>query len=129
MHKIIVAAGPVIVRENKVLLDIQGDDNFWKFCGGKAREDETLIETAKRRAKEELGIDIEILNPVPYIFYTKKELGDETVDIEVAHFLSSFSGNIIKGKGVTKWMWHDLGNLPTNLAPSIIPALKHFDFI
>ena len=37
MKRIIVASGPVIVENNKVLLNQHGDDNFWKFCGGKCQ--------------------------------------------------------------------------------------------
>jgi 8-oxo-dGTP pyrophosphatase MutT (NUDIX family) len=129
MNKIIIASGPVIVENNKVLLDIQGDDNFWKFCGGKVQENETLSQTAIRRAKEELGIDIKITNPKPYIFHTKKEAGDENSDVIVAHFLSSFSGNIAPGSEVLKYEWIDIEKLPNNLAPSILPALEHFGFI
>jgi len=35
MLKIIIASGPVIVENNKVLLNQHGDTDFWKFCGGK----------------------------------------------------------------------------------------------
>lgn len=34
MPKIIIASGPVIVENNKVLLNQHGDTEFWKFCGG-----------------------------------------------------------------------------------------------
>lgn len=36
-----------------------------------------LIETAKREAKEEAGIDIEIIDSEPFLFYTKKRLPQE----------------------------------------------------
>lgn len=127
--KIIIASGPVIIRDNKVLLDIQGEDNFWKFCGGKVKENETLEQTALRRAKEELGIDVEIINNEPFLFYTTKEIGGETTNIEVAHFLASFSGEIKAGKEVRQWEWFNIDNLPKNLAPSILPALKYFGII
>jgi len=35
MPKIIIASGPVIVENNKVLLNQHGDTEFWKFCGGR----------------------------------------------------------------------------------------------
>ena len=60
MEKLIIASGPVVVQDEKVLLDISGDDDYWKFCGGKIIEGADLRETARKRAKEELGIDIKI---------------------------------------------------------------------
>ena len=77
MSKIIVASGPVIIKDNKVLLDMHGEDNFWKFCGGKINEDINLDEAAIKRAKEELGIDVKILNNEPFLFYNKKETNRE----------------------------------------------------
>ena len=129
MQKIIIASGPVIVENSKVLLDIQGEDNFWKFCGGKTKENESLKETAVRRAKEELGIEIEITNDIPFIFYVEKNTSEEKVDIILVHFLSKSVGEIKPGADVKEWNWFDMKNLPENLAPNILPALKHFGFI
>ena len=63
MLKIIIASGPVIVENGKVLLNKHGDDNFWKFCGGKVEDYNTnLADNAKREVKEEMGIDIDVLD-------------------------------------------------------------------
>ena len=34
MSQIIITSGSVIVENNKVLLNKDKKDNFWKFCGG-----------------------------------------------------------------------------------------------
>ena len=128
MPKIIIASGPVIVENNKVLLDISGNDNFWKFCGGKTEENKNLEETAIIRAKEELGIDIKIINPEPFLMSIKKP-GDENIDVLLIHYLAERKGEIVKGDGVEEFVWYDIDNLPENLAPNIIPTLKHFEFI
>ena len=74
MQKIIIASGPVIVEDNKVLLNQHGDTTFWKFCGGKVENYETdLIENAGREAREEMGIEIKILDREPFIIFTRKE--------------------------------------------------------
>ncbi|EKD58774.1 MAG: hypothetical protein ACD_56C00055G0010 [uncultured bacterium] len=129
MNKIVIASGPVIIRENKVLLDIQGEDAFWKFCGGKVRENETLEQTAIRRAKEELGIEIAITNNKPHILHTTKEKDSAIIDVILVHFLATFTNEINPGNEVKQWQWHDVNNLPANLAPNILPVLKYFDFI
>src|SRR3989339_444238 len=106
MSKIILASGPVIVENNQVLLNISSKDNFWKFCGGRPKENENLQETAKRRVKEEMGIDIKIINDQPFLMHTKN---DEGGDVILVHFLAKHIGEIKSGKDV-------------------IPALKYFGF-
>lgn len=124
--KIIIASGPVIVEDNKVLLNKHGDTSFWKFCGGKVEDFNTdLIENAKREVKEEMGIDIEILNNEPFITFAKKQ----DMDIILVHFLAKRIGEIKPGEDIREWEWIDIDNLPDDLGPNILPALKHFQFI
>ena len=64
MIKIIIASGPVIVENGKVLLNKHGEDGFWKFCGCRVEDYTTnLVENARREVKEEMGFDIEIVDP------------------------------------------------------------------
>ena len=129
MTKIIIVSGPVIVENNKVLLDKQGDDEFWKFCGGQVKENETLAETAMRRVKEEMGIDREIIDDNPFITYTIKETPTGVFDVILVHYLAKQIGEIQPGAEVREWNWFDIKNLPDNLAPNIVPVLKYFGFI
>jgi 8-oxo-dGTP pyrophosphatase MutT (NUDIX family) len=130
MPKIIIASGPVIVENNKVLLNQHGDDNFWKFCGGKVEDyEKNLISAAIREAKEEMGIELEILNPEPFITWTYKDLSDTRVDVLLAHYLAKRIGEIKPGPDILAWQWFDLDKLPDKLAPNILPVLKHFNFI
>jgi len=130
MSKIIIASGPVIVENNKVLLNKHGDDGFWKFCGGKVEENETnLKEVAQREVKEEMGIDIEILNNSPYFFYTEKDIDGKKASLIIAHFLAKRIGEIISGEDIKEWRWIDIDGLDKEiLAPNIKPALKYFGF-
>lgn len=130
MSKIIIASGPVIVENNKVLLTQHGEDNFWKFCGGRVEDEESnLKETARREVKEEMGLDINILDDEPYFFYTEKEKEGIAVSIVLAHFLAKRIGEILPGEDIKEWRWIDINDLDKeNLAPNIKPALKHFGF-
>ena len=134
MNKIIIASGPVIIENNKTLLNISGEDNFWKFCGGKVRENEDLQQTAVRRAKEELGINIEITNPTPFLFYTAKKTSTEPIDVILVHYLAKHIGEIKPGEDIREWKWIPILELDElekkgELAPNIIPTLKHFRII
>jgi len=129
MPKIIIASGPVIVEDGKVLLNKHGDTPFWKFCGGRVEDFETnLIDNAKREVKEEMGIEIEILNQEPFITFTRKEKDGEMIDIILVHFLAKRIGEVKPGEDINKWDWLDINNLPADLGPNILPALKHFGF-
>jgi ADP-ribose pyrophosphatase YjhB (NUDIX family) len=130
MSKIIIASGPVIVENNKVLLNKHGDDDFWKFCGGRVEEDEVnLKDAAQREVKEEMGIDIEILDNAPYFFYTEKEIAGVSVSVILAHFLAKRIGEINPGSDIREWRWLEMQDLDKeNLAPNVKPVLKYFGF-
>ncbi|MFA6514369.1 MAG: NUDIX hydrolase [Patescibacteria group bacterium] len=131
MLKIIIASGPVIVENNQVLLNKHGEDNFWKFCGGRVEDYELDIkETAAREVKEEMGLEIKILNSEPYFFYTEKKIDSNKVSVVLVHFLAERKNEIIPGTDIREWKWLNLVDLDNEiLAPNIKPALKHFGFI
>ncbi|MCX6797978.1 MAG: NUDIX hydrolase [Candidatus Falkowbacteria bacterium] len=131
MPKIIIASGPVIVEDNKVLLNKHGEDNFWKFCGGRVEDYElNLKEAARREVKEEMGLEIEILDEQPYLFYTEKIVAAGTASVILAHFLAKRINEITPGTEIRGWKWISLNDLDQEeLAPNIKPVLKHFKFI
>jgi 8-oxo-dGTP pyrophosphatase MutT (NUDIX family) len=131
MAKIVIASGPVIVENDKVLLDKSGDDSFWKFCGGKVKEEDLdLPAAAKRRAKEELGIETEIIAAEPFISFASKETGEGKIDVILVHFLAKRVGEVRPGPEIKEWKWLPIDDLQDeNLGPNILPALRHFNFI
>jgi 8-oxo-dGTP pyrophosphatase MutT (NUDIX family) len=130
MSKMIIASGPVIVENNQVLLNKHGADEFWKFCGGRIEDNEiSLKEAAIREIKEEMGLEIEILNNDPYFFYTKKDMGGVRVGVILAHFLAKRIGEIKPGRDIREWRWINIDDLDKeDLAPNIKPVLKYFGF-
>lgn len=78
---------------------------------------------------EEMEIEIEILNPEPFITYASKKTNGGETGVILIHFLARRVGKIKPGDDIQKWDWHDLNNLPNNLAPSIKPVLKQFRFL
>jgi ADP-ribose pyrophosphatase YjhB (NUDIX family) len=129
MQKIIIAAGPVIVEENKILLNQHGDTEFWKFCGGQVKEEELLVEAARRRAKEEMGIELEIMSETPFVTYAEKDTPEGKVDVILVHYFAKRIGEIKPAEFIREWNWFPVDALPKNLAPNIVPALKNFGFI
>lgn len=130
MSRIIIASGPVIVEGRKILVNKHGDTAFWKFCGGRVEDfDQTLWEAAKREAKEEVGVDLEILDPVPFVMHTSKHTDQGPVDAILVHFLARRIGEAKPGPDIREIAWLDIDALPDDIGPNILPALKHFKLL
>ena len=129
IDNLILASGPVIVENNKVLLNQSSGDDYWKFCGGKPLKNETLHQASKRRVKQEMGIDVEVIKDQPFFYYVQQEKNNKLMDIVLVHWLSKRIGDIKPGPDVEKWKWFEIKKLPENLAPNILPTLKHFKFL
>ena len=108
--KTIKVSGPVIIKDNKVLLIKDIKDAFWKYPGGKVESGESLEQTCIREAKEELAIDVFNLKHLTTITSQK----DETTKVELVHYLTDYSGEIVKGLDIIEWDWFDINNLPDN---------------
>jgi len=119
----IIASGPVIIENGKVLLNKEQKDygiTPWLFPGGKAEDKETNLETTCRReVKEEMNIDIEIikqLSTIESIQRNKKYI--------FHHFLAKRIGEIKPGKDIVDWGWYDIGNLPADCAPNVYKIIN-----
>ncbi len=135
-QEIIIASGPVIIEDGKVLLNKHGDDAFWKFLGGKVEDfdftDETMsLEAAcKREAKEENGIDIEIICPLKPMMV--KKAGTENTWVVLIHYLAKRTSEIQLAKDTRDFKLFDVekliaGGYPEEeFAPNIIPVLKDY---
>ncbi len=128
--QIIIAAGPVIIDNNKILLVKHGDEGMWKFPGGKVEFDNitnwqnALEQTAIREAKEELGIEIEIIKPLKPMLIPRPDHRDEYALL--IHFLAKFNGEIKPGGDIDEWQWFSLDSLPDNCAPNIKPVIDSY---
>ena len=63
--KYLIASGPVIIENGKLLVNMDDKDEFYKLPGGKVEEGvERLEEACHREVKEENNGEIEILRPL-----------------------------------------------------------------
>ncbi len=128
MKRIIIASGPVIVEKGKVLLNKHGDDSFWKFPGGSVGDMEhDLAEVAKSKVKDEMGVDIEIVDQEPFIFHTRKD----GADVILVHYNAKRLGEEIRPReDIKEWKWVPLKDLEKEeLGPNVEPALVHFWYL
>ena len=87
------SCGCIIVDNDKVLLIGARDDEgnmFWSFPKGHQEDGETDIETAIRETKEEIGLDVEIVEPEPII--TGHYVHGGTVWKEILLFIAKLIG-------------------------------------
>lgn len=121
--EIAIASGPVIIENHKVLLNKHGDDNFWKFVGGRVEDynELSLEEHAKREVKEEMGINIEIIRALkPMMVEVDGKL------VILIHWLANRLGEIKPGPEIKEWHWFDIDNLPPDCAPNIKPVIEDY---
>ncbi len=76
-----------------------------------------------------MGINIEILDENPFITFAHKDTPEGKIDVILVHFNAKRIGEIKPGENIRQWDWFEVNNLPENLGPNIIPALKHFGYI
>lgn len=119
---IIIASGPVIIEDGKVLLNKHGDDKYWKFVGGKAESfDVSLEEVAKREVMEEMGLEVDLIRPLKPMM---KEFPDKVVIL--IHYLAVRKGEIKPGDDILAWDWFNINDLPEDCAPNIKPVIEEY---
>lgn len=87
--KSIVAAGPVIIENGKLMVNKDSKDDFYKIPGGTVEPDtEDLEEACYREAREENNAHIEIIKPLhPMIIWKNPQTG-EKMAILLIHYLA-----------------------------------------
>tara|TARA_Y100000034_G_C6903071_1_gene418233 strand:- start:3380 stop:3799 length:420 start_codon:yes stop_codon:yes gene_type:complete len=119
--KVTIASGPIIIENGKVLVDKHGDDEFWKFPGGRQMDNLDFLSNAKMRVKEELGIDVELNGEHFVMAFNRKE-----EFVILVHYLAKRNGEIEMGRDVREFKWLEINNLPKDCAPNIKPVVEHF---
>ena len=87
--KYIIASGPVIIENGRLLVNKDDKDDFYKLPGGTIEEDvESLEEACHREVKEENNAEIEIIKPLhPMILWKNPQTG-EKMCILLIHYLA-----------------------------------------
>ncbi|MDP2628577.1 MAG: NUDIX domain-containing protein [Nanoarchaeota archaeon] len=127
--KFIVASGPVIIENGKVLVTKDSKDPFYKLPGGTVKEGESLEEGCIRRAKEEINANVEIVSPLrPNILYENPKT-KEKMTIILINYLSKLKNKKeikpIPPNQEIKWMsLADIKNGGGNVSPNVRELIK-----
>ena len=87
-EKTIIASGPIIIKEGKLLVNHDEKDDFYKLPGGTIREGESFEEACVNATKRENNVEIKIIKPLsPMILWENPQTG-EKMKIILIHYLA-----------------------------------------
>ena len=122
-NHVVIASGPVIIKDNKVLLNKHGESSLWKFPGGDITEATGDLESwAVKKVKEEMGLEVKIVRPLkPMVIWQADEV------IVLIHYLAELVSTEIKpAEYIREYNWLDVDNLPEDCSPNIKPVIKEY---
>jgi len=110
----LVASGPVIIENGKLLVDKDDKDDFYKLPGGSIKEDSEDLEAAcHRKVKEEINGEIEIIKPLhPKILWENPQTKEKMTIVLVSYLAKLKNKDQIKPLPPTKEIkWLDLKDI------------------
>ncbi len=113
-----VGATIVVIKDNKILLNLRSDTEMWGIPGGGTELGETVEQTAKRELKEETNLDCSsstLLNVFSgRDLYFRYPNGDELYSVVVLYLANDVSGSLKITDGESlKLAYFSKDNLPT----------------
>lgn len=123
--KVIIASGPVIVEDNRLMVNKDNKDDFYKLPGGTIDEGtEDLEEACHREVMEENNAKIEIIKPLhPMILWKNPQTKDRMAIVLIHYLAKVLNKNEIKPCGETKEVkWLDIDEIKEGkhfVAPNI----------
>lgn len=99
-HEPMLSAGATIVvlKDNKILLNLRSDTNTWGIPGGSLELGETLEECAARELKEETNLEAESFTLLNVFsgndFYFKYPNGDKLYSVIALYHANNITGNL-----------------------------------
>jgi ADP-ribose pyrophosphatase YjhB (NUDIX family) len=91
VEKEIIASGPVIVQDGKLLVDKDNKDDFYKIPGGRLEEGEDLEEGCIREVKEEINAEITIIKKLSTLILNENPTTHKKMRIELHHYLADLN--------------------------------------
>ena len=108
--KFIVAYGPVIIEDGKLLVVKEDKDDFYKLPGGTIKEETDLEDACRREVKEEINGEIKIIKSLhPKILYENPQTKEKMTIILVSYLAKLENKNKIRPiEPIKEIIWFDL---------------------
>jgi len=123
--KYIIASGPVIIENGKLLVNKDNKDDFYKLPGGTIEENIEDLETAcLRETREEINGEVEIIKPLNPMILWKNPQTSEKMCIVLIHYLASLKNKkeIKPIEPIKEVKWLDINEIKSGkheVAPNI----------
>ena len=124
MVKFIIASGPVIIEDGKLLVNKDDEDDFYKLPGGTVEKGDSLYDACIRETKEEINAEIEIIKPLNSMIIYKNPQTKEEMTIVLIHYKAKLKnkGEIRPIEPIKEVKWLDILEIKQgkyNIAPNI----------
>ncbi len=122
----VIASGPIIIKNKKMMVVLDDKDSFLKFPGGSIFKGKSLKETCKIETKQEICCDIDIIKEKEPLMLWKKPYTGEKIPVVLIHWLAKLKPRQIpkKGKHTKEILWIDSKYRGYELAPNVKYFLK-----
>ncbi len=123
--KYLIASGPVIIEQGKLLVNKDNKDDFYKLPGGTIEEGiEDLEKACHREVKEENNAEIKIIKPLHPMILWKNPQTTEKMTILLIHYLATLKNKqeIKPTPPIQEIKWLDIEEIKKgehNVAPNI----------
>ena len=122
--KFIVASGPVIIEDGKLLVTKDTKDPFYKLPGGTVKEGESLEEGCLRRTKEDINGEVEIIKPlIPHVLYENPKTKEKMTIVLINYLVKLKNKDKIKPcNSITDIKWvsiEDIKKGKGNVSPNV----------
>jgi len=130
--KTILASGPVIVEDGKLLVNRDVKDDFYKLPGGSVEQGDSLTQACINESKQENNAEIEILKPLnPMVIYKNPQTNEEQTIILIHYEAKLLNKNKIKPiEPIQEVTWLDIEEIKQgkhDVAPNIKFLIKKGD--
>lgn len=115
----LIASGPVVIEEGRLILTKDSKDDFWKIPGGKVGKGESLEETAVREFKEETGLDCEITGNLSTMAIEEKNAELYHYKAKLKNKPKNFDDYEYKGHEVSWFYVEEIREGAYNVAPNV----------
>jgi ADP-ribose pyrophosphatase YjhB (NUDIX family) len=117
--------------ERRLLLQRRTDNGAWGLPGGFLELGERLEDTARREAREEIGVEVGEMTLVGAFsglgLFHRYANGDEVFNVTIAYVTSDYRGEVrVDGKEATQARFFPLDALPADISPPIRPVIESF---
>lgn len=116
-----------VIKDNKLLVQEEDDEQFYLLPGGRAEEGEGAIQALCREVKEELGVEIE-LNTLKFIgVFEDLASNRNDIIVRIELYQGDFHGQMTPCSEVKELIWFDKNDDCNKLTPvtknKILPDL------